>query len=487
MSQREWTSEDYIMMVRRRWPIMLVLAVVGGLAAYGVSRVLPNRYTSQAVVLVQQPTVPTDFVRSVVTAGVAERLTTMQQQILSRTRLEPIIKQLGLFSEDAATVSPAALVGRLQKAITVTPMRPPGEEERLLSGFSVAVTLETPQSAQLVCSTITSMFIEENLKSREQHSVDTTQFLSEQMVEAKAKLDEQDAKLAAFKGRYLGFLPEEVQTNLNLLAGLNSELDAATQALSRAEQDKSMTESMLTQQIAAWRASQSGRNPDTYQDQLAVLQVELSTLQTKYTDDHPDVIKVKTEIAAVKKKIVESDADKGLTDQPGSEPAQFRPLRQQIVAFDQTIAAKTAQQARIQEEIKKYQERVQLSPSIEQQYKALTRDYQTALDSYNDLSKKRTQSTMATDLERDQEAEQFRIMDAASLPGAPSFPNRPLFGLGGFGAGLSLGMGIAFLLELRDTTLRTEIDVERALELPVLAMVPAIDLLGKMETGAGGD
>ena len=487
MSQREWTSEDYIMMVRRRWPIMLVLAVVGGLAAYGVSRLLPNRYTSQAVVLVQQPTVPTDFVRSVVTAGVAERLTTMQQQILSRTRLEPIIKQLGLFSEDTGKESTTALVARLQKAITVTPMRPPGEEERLLSGFSVGVTLETPQSAQLVCSTITSMFIEENLKSREQHSVDTTQFLSEQMVEAKAKLDEQDAKLAAFKGRYLGFLPEEVQTNLNLLAGLNSELDAATQALSRAEQDKSMTESMLTQQIAAWRASQSGRNPDTYQDQLAVLQVELATLQTKYTDDHPDVIKVKTEIAAVKKKIVESDADKGLTDQPGSEPAQFRPLRQQIVAFDQTIAAKTAQQARIQEEIKKYQERVQLSPSIEQQYKALTRDYQTALDAYNDLGRKRTQSTMATDLERDQEAEQFRIMDAANLPGAPSFPNRPLFGVGGFGAGLFLGMGIAFLLELRDTTLRTEIDVERALELPVLAMVPAIDLLGKMETDAGGD
>ena len=465
---------------------MLVLAVVGGLAAYGVSRLLPNRYTSQAVVLVQQPTVPTDFVRSVVTAGVAERLTTMQQQILSRSRLEPIIKQLGLFSADAGKVSTAALVGRLRNAITVTPMRGPGEEERL-SGFSVAVTLETPQSAQLVCSTVTSMFIEENLKSREKHSVDTTQFLSEQMVEAKAKLDEQDAKMAAFKGRYLGFLPEEVQTNLNLLAGLNSELDAATQALSRAEQDKSMTESMLTQQIAAWRASQSGRNPDTYQDQLAVLQVELATLQTKYTDDHPDVIKVKTEIAAVKKKIVESDADKGLTDQPGSEPAQFRPLRQQIVAFDQTIAAKTAQQARIQEEIKKYQERVQLSPSIEQQYKALTRDYQTALDAYNDLGRKRTQSTMATDLERDQEAEQFRIMDAANLPGAPSFPNRPLFGVGGFGAGLFLGMGIAFLLELRDTTLRTEIDVERALELPVLAMVPAIDLLGKMETDAGGD
>jgi polysaccharide chain length determinant protein (PEP-CTERM system associated) len=446
---------------------------------------MQNRYTSQAVVVVQQPTVPTDFVRSVVTSGVGERLTTMKQQILSRTRLEPMIKQLGLFSADEGRISTAALVGKLQSAITMTPMWAAGDDSGRLTGFSVSVSLDTPQSAQLVCSTITSMFIEENLKTREQHSEDTTQFLTEQMVDAKAKLDEQDAKLAAFKSRYLGYLPEEVQTNLNLLAGLNSEFDAATQALSRAQQDKSMTESMLTQQIATWRASQSGRNPDTYQEQLAALQVELATLQTKYTDDHPDVIKMKTEIAAVKKKIVESDADKVLPDQPGSEPAQFRPLRQQIVAFDQTIAAKTAQQARIQEEIKKYQERVQLSPSIEQQYKALTRDYQTALDNYNDLSRKRTQSTMATDLERDQEAEQFRIMDAASLPGAPSFPNRPLFGVGGFGGGMCLGMAFVFLLELRDTTLRTEIEVERALELPVLAMVPAIDVLSKMEPDAG--
>jgi polysaccharide chain length determinant protein (PEP-CTERM system associated) len=484
MIQREWTPDDYIMMLRRRWPLILSLALVGGLGVYSGSRFLPNRYTSQSVVLVQQATVPTDYVRSVVTAGVGERLTTMRQQILSRTRLEPIIKQLGLFSADVGKVSTDALVGRLQSAITVTPLRPVGEEENArLPGFSISVTLDTPQSAQLVCSTVTSMFIEENLKTREQHSEDTTQFISQRLVEEKAKLDEQDAKLAAFKSRYLGFLPEEVQTNLNLLSSLNSELDATTQAVSRAQQDKSMAETMLSQQIAAWRASQSGRNPDTYQEQLAALQIELASLQTKYTDSHPDVIKTKTEIAAVKQRIAESDIDKAMADQgSSSESSQFRPLRAQILGYDQTIAAKTAQQARIQEQIKQYQDRVQLSPSIEQQYKALTRDYQTALDSYNDLSKKQNQSTIATDLERDQEAEQFRIMDAANLPTSPSFPNRPLFALGGLGGGLAFGLGLAFLLEVQDTSLRTESDVENALELPVLAMVPTIDVLQQANT-----
>src|SRR5579864_8147708 len=101
MIQREWTPDDYIMMIRRRWPLIVSLALVGGLGVYMVSRFLPNSYTSQSIVLVQQPTVPTDYVRSVVTAGVGERLTTMRQQILSRTRLEPMIKQLGLFSANA--------------------------------------------------------------------------------------------------------------------------------------------------------------------------------------------------------------------------------------------------------------------------------------------------------------------------------------------------------------------------------------------------
>ncbi len=149
------------------------------------------------------------------------------------------------------------------------------------------------------------MFIEENLKLRQQHSEDTTQFLSEQLAGAKANLDEQDTKLAAFKSHYIGALPDEEQTNLNILTGLTSQLDAASQTLARAQQDKSFAESMLTQQIAAFQASQTGRDPQTQEQQLAVLQTQLASLQARYTDDYPDVIKAKNDIAALQNKIAE--------------------------------------------------------------------------------------------------------------------------------------------------------------------------------------
>jgi polysaccharide chain length determinant protein (PEP-CTERM system associated) len=340
-----------------------------------------------------------------------------------------------------------------------------------------------------VCTAVTSMFIEENLRLRQQHSEDTTQFLVQQLADAKAKLDEQDARLAAFKTRYIGSLPDEEKTNLNLLMGLTSQLDAATQALARAQQDKTFAESMLTQQIGAWQAAQSGRSPETMDQQLAALQVQLANLQSRYTDDYPDVIKAKNDIAALKKKIAENEEQKkqAVPDKNPKgtiEPQQVAQLRAQIHNFDQVIAEKTREQDQIKKEIRVYQERVQSSPAIEQQFKELTRDHQTALDFYNDLLKKRDQSAMATDLEHHQEGEQFRVLDPANLPNKPSFPNRPLFALEGFAGGLGLGLAIAFVLELKDSSMRSERDVEFVLHLPVLAMVPAIEPLSENKPGA---
>ena len=499
MTQRELSLQDYVAMLRRRWVLIVTLAILGSPFAYGVSRLLPNRYKSQTLVLVAEPTVPSDFVKPVDTSDMSQRLSSMQQQILSRTRLEPIIRQFGLYAADVNRVSMEELVGRLQKAIDVTPILPMAETRaRELPGFYVAVTLDDPRAAQGVCTAVTSMFIEENLRLRQQHSEDTTQFLVQQLVDAKAKLDEQDGRLAAFKTRYIGSLPDEEKTNLNLLMGLTSQLDAATQALARAQQDKTFAESMLTQQIGAWQAAQSGRSPETMDQQLAALQVQLAGLQSRYTDDYPDVIKAKNDIAALKKKIAENEEQKKQTVPDKSqkstiEPAQVAQLRAQIHNYDQVIAEKAREQEQIKQQIRVYQDRVQSSPIIEQQFKELTRDHQTALDFYNDLLKKRDQSAMATDLEHHQEGEQFRVLDPANLPNKPAFPNRPLFALGGFGGGLGLGLAIAFLLEMKDTSMRSERDVEFTLRLPVLAMVPAIEPLSEnqpdapVEAGVGVD
>jgi polysaccharide chain length determinant protein (PEP-CTERM system associated) len=405
----------------------------------------------------------------------------MQQQILSRTRLEPLIRQFGLYPADVNRLPMEELVARLQKNIEITPVQPMAEtQSKQLPGFYISVTLDNARTAQGVCTTITSMFIEENLRLRQQHSEDTTQFLAQQLVDAKAKLDDHDAKLAAFKSRYIGALPDQEQTNLNLLMGLSTQLDAATQALSRAQQDKSYAESMLAQQISVWQASQTGSNPDTLQQQLMALETQLANLQSRYTDDYPDVVKTKNAIAALKKKIAESDdsntpADSSKAAKSKLEPQEIQRLRAQIHTFDQVIAQKTAEQEQIKKQIRLYQERVQSSPAIEQQYSELTRDYKTALEFYNDLLKKRDQSAMATDLERHQEGEQFRVLDPANLPDKPSFPDHRLFALGGFGGGFALGLGLALFLEIRDTSLRTERDVESILHLPLLAMIPEIE------------
>jgi polysaccharide chain length determinant protein (PEP-CTERM system associated) len=489
-SQRELTPGDYMVMVRRHWVLILVLSIVGPTLAYAVSRFLPNRYKSQTLVLVEPPNVdkiilPTEIL------NVSQDLASMKQQILSRSRLEPIINQFGLFPDDVKKKSMDEVVAKLQQAIEVTAIQPMAETEAHdLPGFFVAVTLDDAHTSQGVCTAITSMFIEESNELQAQRNQHTTDFLRQQLAEAKTDLDAQDAKLAAFKSRYFDSLPDNQQPNMNLLNNLTSQLDAATQALARAQQDKSFAESMLTQQLSAWQASQGGHNPETLEQQLIALQTQLTSLEARYTDDYPDVIKTKADIAALQKKIAEGAANKApdSSTQHGVivEPAQITQLRAQVHTAEQVIAEKTKEEGQIKEQIKVYEGRLQMSPMVEEQYKELTRGYQTALDSYNDLLKKQNTAEMTEDLSKQSQTEQFRVLDPANLPDKPSFPNRPLFALGGLGGGFGLGLGIAFFMEMQDKSFKTERDVEFALRLPVLAMVPAIEPIATKKSGRKG-
>lgn len=481
MIQRELALQDYIAIFRRRWPIILTLALLGGGLGYGLTRVLPKRFTSQTLVLVAQPTVPGDYVKPVVSEDTNERLASMQQEILSRTRLEPLIQQFGLFGAQVNQVSMEELVERLRKTITVTPIQPMAQtRSQGLPGFTISVIFEDPHLAQQICSTVTSMFMEENLHLRQEQAEQTTQFIAKQLDDAKSKLDGEDAKLAAFKRRYLGSLPDEEQANLNLLMGFTSQLDAVTQELSRGQQDKSFAESILSQQLLAWQSSQNGQNPESLDQQLSALQTQLAELKSKYTEDHPDVIRVNNDIDSLKKKMSDADGQKSVADKVTKdpvEPLQIQSIRAQIHQYGQLIQQKNAQAEELQQQIKIYQARVQSSPAIEQEYKELTRDYQTALEFYNDLLKKRDQSAMATDLERRQEGEQFQVLDPANLPSNPSFPKTSVFDLGGLGGGLGLGLALTFWLELQDTSVRNGKDAEILLQLPVLVSIPEIDKL----------
>ena len=235
---------------------------------------------------------------------------------------------------------------------------------------------------------------------------------------------------------------------------------------------------MLAQQLSAWKSSQTSTNPQTLQQQLATLQSQLISLQAHYTEDYPDVLKTKRDIAEVQKKLDEINAAAANPSNVAnekenlSEPPEIRQLRMQIHQYEQLITQATRDQQRLQDQIKVFQGRVALSPAIEEQYKQLTRDYDTAQKFYDDRLANRKQSEMQVVMEREQQGEQMSVLIPADLPDSPSFPNRWLFAGGGLGAGLGLGLGLALWLEMRDTSLRTESDVQAALELPVLSQVP---------------
>ena len=310
-----------------------------------------KRYTSKTLVLVQQPEVQP--VTPIATDNVNQRLATMQQQILSTARLEPVIRDLDLFPRDINRLPEEQIVDRLRQAITITPVAPMTETRaQNLPGFTISVVFDNPQLAQKICSLITSMFIDEDIKESQGVDVGTTQFLNQQLEQKKTELDEQEAKLASFQRIHVGSLPEDSQTNLNLLNGQTSQLDAATQAVNRAQQDKSFAESILAQQLSAWQATQAGQNPETLDQQLEALQAQLVALQSKYTNDHPDVIKAKNDIAVLKQKIADSDQQRkttAATDKSASskgEPTQILQLRAQIHQYDQVIKERTAQQER---------------------------------------------------------------------------------------------------------------------------------------------
>jgi protein tyrosine kinase modulator len=477
MVHQEIGAKDVVTILRRRYMLIFLLALFGGVAGFTAARVLPKRYTSKTLVLVQQPEVQP--VTPIATDNVNQRLATMQQQILSTARLEPVIRDLSLYPRDVNRLPMEELVERLRQAITITPVAPMAETRaQNLPGFTISVVFESPQLAQKICSLITSMFVEENIKVSQGFDADTTKFLNQQLDQSKAKLDEQEAKLAAFQRRYVGSLPEDSQTNLNLLNGQTSQLEAATQAVNRAQQDKSFAESILAQQLSAWQASQSGQNPETLDQQLGALQAQLTALLSKYTDDHPDVIKAKNDIAVLQQKIAESDQRKIVAPDksihPTGEPTQILQLRAQIHQYDQVIKERTAQQEQIKKQIDIYQARVAASPGVEQEYKLLTRDHQTVLDSYNDLMKKRDASAMSQQFDQSKQNDRFHVLDPANYPNEPSFPKMPIFAGGGFGAGLMLGLGLGLLLEMHDTSMRSEHDVEVILRLPVLAMIPVI-------------
>jgi polysaccharide chain length determinant protein (PEP-CTERM system associated) len=479
LGHRTLTLQDYSTILKRRWWILAIPAIIFPIVGYGITFFVQPEYLSQTLVLVEQQKVPESYVKAVVTEDLSGRLASMKEQITSRSRLQPIIERFNLFANSGLSMDER--IDRTRKNIGITPIQSEIARTNGLPGFFISFKASDPRTAQLVCGEIQSLFVSENLSDRAASAAGTTDFLKGQLADAKAKLDEQDAKLRKFQQTYVGKLPGAEASNINMLTTLNTQLDAATQGLARMEQDKSYAESILSLQIqnqGTPTPEHGGTAPQAQQAELQQLLAQEADLTSRYTDDYPDVLSVKRKIKELRQKIAETPATATApaTSTPTPTPKStdslgVQQLRAQLRSMDQGIAQKKRDQAAIQAQLHQYQERVASSPEVEEEYKSITRDNQTAQAFYDDLLSKMNQSKMATDLERRQQGEQFRVMDEPNLPESPSSPKRPVYIMGGLAAGLFLGLLIVGTLEYLDTAVRSERDIWAFTKLPTLGVI----------------
>ena len=477
LGHRALTLEDYTTILKRRWWIIAIPAAILPVVAVAITFFVQPEYVSQTLVLIEQQKVSEGIVKSVIAEDLNSRLASMQEQILSRSRLQPIIERFNLYGTKKTNMD--SRIDMVRKDITIRPIQSEIARTNGLPGFFISFKANDASTAQLVCGEITSLFVSENLKSREQSAQGTNEFLDSQLQDAKRSLDDQDSKLADFQRTYVGRLPGEEGNNSNMLVSLNTQLDAATQALTRMQQDRTYVEAMISQQATQNAAPETQRMvPQVQQAELQQLLTQEADLTSRYTADYPDVVTVRRKIRELRAEMVKSpppvSAAPVATPTRAESPA-MQQLRAQLRGMDQGIAQKKHDQAAIEGNVRQYQDRIQSSPMVQEQYKTLTRDYQTAQAFYQELLRKKQDSKMASDLERRQQGEQFRVMDAPNLPDAPSFPKRSAFLFAGLGAGLAFGLFIVAVLEYRDTAVRTERDIWAFTKLPTLAVVAYAD------------
>ena len=477
LGHRTLNMEDYFSMFKRRWWMVAIPAAILPIVGVGITYVIPPVYESQTLVLIDQQKVPEDMVQPIVNEDLDSRVASMNEQILSRSALQPIVDKYNLYGDQHMDMD--TRIDRVRKDITLQAIRSEISRSNGLPGFKIFFKASDPHTAQQVCSDLTSLFTKANLNSREAAAEGTTNFIKEQLDQAKHNLDDQDSKLAAFQRQYFGMLPEDEKDNVEVLTALNNQLDSANAQLQNLEQGETMISSQLAQQSApvVTAATVASQSPQAEEKELNELIAQRDNLTLQYTQEYPEVKTVNRKIADLQ---AQMDKEAAATPPPVTPAASTvnRPdspavqqLRSQLAGVRLAIQSKRKQQEQLSQQIRTVQGRVQSTPQVTEQYKELTRDYQTDLTAYQTLLAQSQKAEEATDLEHRQEGETFNVLDAANLPDAPTFPKESVFGGGGLAAGIGLGLLIVGLVEYRDTALRNERDVWAFTQLPTLAVI----------------
>jgi succinoglycan biosynthesis transport protein ExoP len=475
--------------LRRRWYFLIPL-FLGWVLVWGASWFVPSIYRSGTLILVEQPAVPSQYVVSNITENLQVRLQSITQQILSRTRLMRIIESQNLYPEERKRLTPDEVVEQMRKDVEIELV----QDRDQLTAFNVYYSSLDPYVAQRVTKELTDLFISENLEARQEQSENTTQFLESHLEEARKSLTGQEERLREFKDQHLGDLPGQLQSNLQILGGLQGQLGGEQEALNRAKQQNVYLQSLLGQYRLVQKSSKSGDTASVglpaIEQELERLKTRLADLSSHYTDKHPDVRKVKEQIAnaekmkqqiseSLKAKAASAQTDDASTSaaKSGVEITEVSPtaeLDSQLKVNQIEIANREHSLEDLKARIADYQARLNREPVREQQLADITRDYDQSRTNYESLLRKRNDSELSSSLERRQQGEHFRILDPPSLPVKPYSPNRLKLSVIGLFVGLVLGAAVSVGAEMVDGRLYSEKEFKELLPVNIISEIPEI-------------
>lgn len=481
---KKYTPEDVIRIVRRRkWMILIPFAIGLALAPL-LANILPEQYRSETLILVVPQRVPDAYVKSTVSQTVADRLPAISEQILSRSRLQRVIEELDLYAGARQRQVMEDVVQTMRNEHITLSINATDDDETLDS-FRISYVSDDPQTAQKVTERLASMTIEQNTLDRSLQAESTNVFLEAQLEDAKRRLLEHEKKLEEYRRLHAGQLPTQLEGNLHAISSAQLQLQSLSESVNRARERRMLIERQIVDTqalpvVLPAGAASADAAMSTAQ-QLEVTRTRLENARLRFTPDHPDVRALERLMGELQAKLTEEAGapqvaqERTLSPSEVAQQKKLRDLKSELDVVDLQLAALAQEESTLKRTIASYQSKVDILPTRESELVELTRDYETLDEGYRNLLAKWEESKIAANMERGQIGEQFRILDSASLPEKPfNEKQRLAVTFSGAVAGLLLGVLLIAYKEFFDASFKREEDVFRALNLPVLAMVPAV-------------
>jgi len=519
--EQEKNIQDYLIAIRKRKIAIFSIFFVILFISVSVAFLLPAVYKSSSTILIEQQEIPPELVMSTVTSYAAERIQTIQARVMSRTNLLKIIDKFNLYQDERRFETTEEIIERMQKDVSLDVLSAEvvdprtGRTSTATIAFTLAFKGESPGTVQRVANELTTLYLSENLTSRAQKASETSVFFKDETERLGKQIDELESKLAVFKQEHADALPELQELNLNVLQRKENEL-TTIEATLRTLDEKNFYLSGQLAQIDPGNPAVPGSV-----ERLKILLAEYATARAKYSEEHPDVIRLKNEISSLEKETGKSNNVDAIADELKSLNGELAQNRQKytgdhpdIVSLqgkikalnDELVAAKSrpvddhykerpdnplyitieSQLAGVKSEIKstriqreavlkkinELEQSLYTAPQVEREYLVLKRDYENAIVRYQETKAKQMQADIAKQLESESKGEKFTLIDPAALPEKPVSPNRPAIIFLGFILALGSGLGFAIIADAISGTVRGARSIQRSLGASPLAIIP---------------